>query len=71
MPKSVCYISRVEVAHGFKNYRVRAITRKFAITAGAVIIVAAIVGGTIGSARRFSSLTSIGAKDSYRVVDDI
>ena len=68
----MCYISNVEVAHGFKNYRARAITRRFAITAGAVILVAAIVGGTIGSARRFSSLTSIGAaKNSYRVVDEI
>jgi carboxyl-terminal processing protease len=68
---TVCYISTVEVAHGFKNYRVRSINRRFAITAGAVILVAAIVGGTIGSARRFSSLSSIGATNSYRVADAI
>jgi carboxyl-terminal processing protease len=71
MLKPVCYISRVEVAHGFKTYRARAITRGFAITAGAIILTAAIIGGTIGSARRFSSLTSIGATNSYRVVDEI
>jgi carboxyl-terminal processing protease len=69
--KSVCYISRVEVAREFKNFRPRAITRRFAITATAVILLAAILGGTIGSARRFSSLTSMGAKNSYRVANDI
>jgi len=67
----VCYISGVEVAQQFKGYRKRAIGWKFAITATAVILVAAIIGGTIGSARRFSSLTSISAKNSYRVADEI
>ncbi|HKV32928.1 MAG TPA: S41 family peptidase [Pyrinomonadaceae bacterium] len=61
----------MEVAQQFKDYRKRAFGWKFAITASAVILVAAIVGGTIGSARRFSSLTSIGAKNSYRVADEI
>ena len=65
------YISGVEVAQQFKDYRKRAISWKFAITASAVILVAAIIGGTIGSARRFSSLTSIGAKNSYHVADEI
>ena len=36
-----------------------------------MILVAAIIGGTIGSARRFSSLTSIGTKNTYRVADEI
>ncbi|HEV2836411.1 MAG TPA: S41 family peptidase [Pyrinomonadaceae bacterium] len=67
----MCYISSVEVAHEFKNYRPKAISRRFAITATAVILVAAILGGTIGSARRFSGLTSAGAKNSYRVADEI
>lgn len=67
----MCYISGVEVAQQFKGYRKRAIGWKFAITATAVILVAAIIGGTIGSARRFSSLTSISAKNSYRVADEI
>lgn len=63
--------STVEVAQQFKGYRKRAISWKFAVTATAVILVAAIVGGTIGSARRFSGLTSIGAKNAYRVTDAI
>ena len=67
----MCYISTVEVARQFKEYPRRAISRKFAITAAFVILVAAIFGGTVGSARRFSSLTSIGAKNSYRVADEI
>lgn len=61
----------MEVAQQFKGYRKRAINWKFAITATAVILLAAIIGGTIGSARRFSSLTSIGAKNSYRAADAI
>ena len=61
----------MEVAHQFKRYRERAITWRFALTATGVILVAAIIGGTIGSARRFSSLTSMGAKNSYRVADEI
>ena len=65
------YISSVEVAQQFKDYRKKAIGWKFVITASAVILVAAIIGGTIGSARRFSSLTSIGAKNTYRVADEI
>jgi len=71
MPETVWYISNVEVAQQFKGYRKRAINWKFAITATAVILVAAIIGGTIGSARRFSSLTSIGNKNAYRVADEI
>jgi len=68
----VCYISDVEVARQFKDYRRRAIGRKFAITATIVILVAAIFGGIIGSARRFSSLTSLGAaQNSYHVADEI
>ncbi|HEY2962092.1 MAG TPA: S41 family peptidase [Pyrinomonadaceae bacterium] len=67
----VCYISSVEVAQQFKNYRAKAINWKFAITAGAIVLLAAILGGTIGNARRFSSLTSAGAKNSYRVADEI
>ena len=67
----MCYISTVEVARQFKDYRRRALSRKFAITAAIVILVAAIFGGTIGSARRFSSLTSLGATNSYRVADEI
>jgi carboxyl-terminal processing protease len=65
----------MEVARQFKEsparYKGRALNRKFAITATAVILLAAILGGTIGNERRFSSLTSIGATNSYRVADEI
>ena len=37
----------------------------------AVIVVAAIVGGTIGTAERLSGLTSAASKNSYRVADEI
>jgi carboxyl-terminal processing protease len=67
----VCYISNVEVTHQFRRYRKRTNKRKFAITAVSIVLVAAIVGGTIGNARHFSGLTSIGAKNSYRVADEI
>ena len=66
----MCYISNVEVAHQFKNYP-KTINRKFIIGAAAVVLVAAIVGGIVGNARRLGGLTSIGAKNSYRVADDI
>ena len=66
----------MEVARQFKGspaeYKGRPANRKFVITAGFLILVAAILGGTIGNERRFSSLTSIGgAKNSYRVADEI
>lgn len=47
------------------------INKKFAITAIAVVIVAAIIGGTIGTGRNLGSLTSGNSKSSLRVVDDI
>ena len=37
----------------------------------AVIFIAAMVGGTIGTGRKLGSLTSSGSKNSYRVVDEI
>ncbi len=55
----LCYISHV----GW-------LSKKFNLTAAAVILLAAIFGGTIGSARRFSTLTSAG-KNSYHVADEI
>ena len=47
------------------------ISKKFVATAFGVIIAAAIVGGMIGTGRSFSSLTAVGSKSSYRVVDEI
>lgn len=53
------------------DYKGGWITRKFTIAALAVIVLAAIIGGTIGTAERLSGLTSGTAKVSYRVADDI
>jgi carboxyl-terminal processing protease len=47
------------------------ISKKFTVTAAAVVLVAAIFGGTIGSARKLSGLASSSAKNSYRVADEI
>ena len=47
------------------------ISKKFVITAVAVILAAAIIGGTIGTVRNFGSFTSAGSKNSFRVVDEI
>ena len=47
------------------------VTKKFTATAAAVILVASIFGGTIGTSRKLSSLTSATTKDSYRVLDEI
>ncbi|HEY6660277.1 MAG TPA: S41 family peptidase [Pyrinomonadaceae bacterium] len=44
---------------------------KFTISAVAIILAAAIFGGTIGSTRNLSGLTSGNAKNSYRVADEI
>jgi carboxyl-terminal processing protease len=46
-------------------------SRKFAITAAALILAAAIFGGTVGSGRNLRSFTSSNAKNSYRVSDEI
>ncbi|HET6974738.1 MAG TPA: S41 family peptidase [Pyrinomonadaceae bacterium] len=46
-------------------------SRKFAIGAAVLILLAAIFGGTIGTGRNLSSFTSNNAKNSYRVADEI
>lgn len=53
------------------DYKGGWITRKFTVTALAVILAAAVLGGTIGNARKLSGLTSRSTKNSYRVADDI
>ncbi|HJS24862.1 MAG TPA: S41 family peptidase [Pyrinomonadaceae bacterium] len=45
--------------------------RKFVVTAAAVVLIAAIFGGTIGSGRKLSGFTSSNNKNSYRVADEI
>ena len=46
-------------------------TRKFAVTASVLILLAAIFGGTIGSDRRFSGFTTNNPNNSYRVAEEI
>jgi carboxyl-terminal processing protease len=47
------------------------LNKKFMITAAAVVLVAAIFGGTIGSGRKLSGFASTNSKNSYQVVDEI
>jgi len=66
----------MEVARQFKEspptqYNDAWLDKKFAITAAAVILVAAIFGGTIGSSRNLGGFTSSNNKNSYRVADEI
>ena len=46
-------------------------SKKFAIGAAVLILMAAIFGGTIGTGRNLSSFTSNDTKNSYRVADEI
>ncbi|HEY6803340.1 MAG TPA: S41 family peptidase [Pyrinomonadaceae bacterium] len=55
---------------GQRYPRVRFDKRFFGVAA-AIVLLAAIFGGTIGSSRKFSSLTTSGKLDSYRVTDEI
>jgi carboxyl-terminal processing protease len=67
----------MEVAREFKKsppprYNDLWIDKRFAISAAALILAAAVFGGMIGSeGRSLRSLTSTNAKNSYRVVDEI
>src|SRR5688572_30226943 len=67
----------MEVARQFKespsstDYNAPWIDKKFAITAVAIVLVAAIFGGTIGSGRNFASFGAANVKNSYRVADEI
>ncbi|HEY0763319.1 MAG TPA: S41 family peptidase [Pyrinomonadaceae bacterium] len=46
-------------------------SKKFAVGAAVLILMAAIFGGTIGTGRNLSSFTSNDTKNSYRVADEI
>jgi len=65
----------MEVAREFKKspprYNELWIDRRFAFSAAALIILAALFGGMVGSGQKLRSLTSTNAKNSYRVVDEI
>jgi carboxyl-terminal processing protease len=47
------------------------ISKRFLLLAAAIIVVAAVFGGTIGSTRRFNRLASPGATNAYRQADEI
>ena len=74
-PLFVWYILNVEVARQLPDSRSSHfggwITKKFVITAVALILGAAILGGTLGTGRNLSNFASVGSKSSYRVVDEI
>src|ERR1041384_5559680 len=66
----------MEVARQFKEspparYKESWMDKRVAITAAAVILIAAVFGGTIGSDRRLGTFTSANTKNSYRVADEI
>ncbi|HKP83622.1 MAG TPA: S41 family peptidase [Pyrinomonadaceae bacterium] len=66
----------MEVARQFKEsasaqYNEAWLDRKFVLTAAAVVLIAAIFGGTVGSGRKLSGFTTSNSKNSYRVADDI
>src|SRR5262245_7726862 len=72
----MCYISVMEVARHFKespsrHYNALWIDKRLAIAAFALILAAAVFGGTVGSGRNLGSFTSTNTKNSYRVVDEI
>jgi carboxyl-terminal processing protease len=47
------------------------LTKKFTLGALALILLAALFGGTIGSGRNLGNFTSVSSKNSYRVADEI
>jgi carboxyl-terminal processing protease len=53
------------------EYKSGWITKKFTVIAAVVILAGAIFGGTVGSTRKLTGLTSTSVKDSYRVLDEI
>ena len=72
---SLCYILAMEVARQLPESRSSHyggwISKKFVGTACSVIFIAALVGGTIGTGRKLSSLASGSSNNSFRVVDEI
>jgi hypothetical protein len=65
----------MEVARTFEesssSYPSSGMSRRFVIAATSVILAAAVFGGTVGKARKFSRSTSAGMVNPYRAADDI
>jgi carboxyl-terminal processing protease len=45
--------------------------KRFLIAAAVIVVLATVFGGTVGSSRKFNSLTNSGKLDSFRVTDEI
>src|SRR6267142_6434481 len=65
----------MEVARTFEesssSYPSSGMSRRFVIAATSIILAAAVFGGTVGKARKFSRSTSAGTVNPYRAADDI
>lgn len=71
----MCYILAMEVARQLPESSSQIhggwINKRLVITAVALVLVAAIFGGTVGTGRRLAGFTSPTATSSYRVADEI
>lgn len=71
----MCYILPMEVARQLpessSHFHGGWINKRFVITGLALVMVAALFGGTVGTGRRLAGFTSPTAKNSYRVADEI
>ncbi|HET6861635.1 MAG TPA: S41 family peptidase, partial [Pyrinomonadaceae bacterium] len=65
----------MEVARELESSRTQyegiGLSKRFVLIAAAVVVLAAVFGGTLGSARKFSGLNGGGKSNPYRVVDEI
>ena len=64
----------MEVARQLDNTRPSyqtGLSKRFTITASAIIVVAAVFGGTVGNSRRFNRLASSNSTTAYREADEI
>ena len=70
----LCYILAMEVARQLNNppsYGNVRFDKRFLIAGAVVVLLATIFGGTVGSTRKFNSLTNSGKLNSFRVTDEI